>query len=82
MLSRVRSVVRRDEASSGLALHMGERNSAIVPSDVVLPGPQWCKPICSCCFTASATTRGRLGPAVFISFPVAVKRTNSDAKAT
>lgn len=68
-------MVYKGKASSGLALRVGERNSVTLPLNVLLPGPQWCTPICSWCLSAQTTAQGRFGPAVFISFPVAVKKT-------
>lgn len=57
MLSRVPSMLRKDETPAGLALHISGRNSVILPRNVILPGPQRCMPICSCCFTAQTTAQ-------------------------
>lgn len=76
MLSRVLSMVRKDKASSGLALRVGERNSVLLPFNVVLPGPQWCMPICSRCFTAQTATQGtgKAWTSCLDFFPIAVEK--------
>lgn len=79
MLSRVLSMVRKDKASSGLALRVSERNSVLLPFNVVLPGPQWCMPICSRCFTAQTATQGtgKAWTSCLDFFPIAVEKKKS-----